>query len=284
MELIIDSEFRNLIPPMKPEEFQGLKESIVNNGYDILYPIVIWNDIIIDGHNRYSICKEFNIEFSVSEKEFDNRFEVINWIINNQLNRRSMTNEQRNYLIGKRYQEEKKEESRPKIKDNALPLITLRPTDSKIEQKLAEKYKVSPVTVRKAEKFANAIDEVANNASINPYKILGREIKATRKDIVELSKKPAEVQKEIIEKIEKKEIPNIKTALKEIEDEVIFDEIEECPEINSKDNEYSSPYDLAEKIFDVINNYKKDYDDVDLEFIKNSLEIVNENLNERVKI
>jgi hypothetical protein len=295
MELIIDSEFKNLIPPMKPEEFKGLKESIMNNGYDILYPVVIWNSIIIDGHNRYSICKEFNIEFSISEKEFNNRFEVINWIINNQLNRRSMTNEQRNYLIGKRYQEEKKEESRPKIEGNAVPLITMRPTDSKIEQKLAEKYKVSPGTVRKAEKYANAIDEVANNASINPYKILGREIKATRKDIVELSQKPADLQKEIIEKVEKKEIPNIKTALKEIEDKVIFGEIKEKLdeeqeigyseiETQENENEYSSPYDLAEKIFDMINNYKKEYGDVDLEFIKNSLEIVIENLDERVNI
>jgi len=284
MELIIDSEFENLIPPMKPEEFKGLKESIVKNGYDILYPIVIWNDIIIDGHNRYSICKEFNIEFSISEKEFDNRFEAINWIINNQLNRRSMTNEQRAYLIGKRYQEEKKEECMPRIKDDVVPLITIRPLDNIVEQKIAKKYKVSPNTVRKAEKFANAIDEVANNANINPYKILGREIKGTRKDIVELSQKPAELQKEIIEKIEKKEIPNIKTALKEIEDEVIFDEIEEYPEINANENEYSSPFDLAEKIFDVINNYKKEYDDVDMNFIKNTLEIFNENLIERVKL
>ncbi len=295
MELIIDSEFKNLIPPMKPEEFQGLKESIVSNGYDILYPIVIWNNIIIDGHNRYSICKEFNIEFSVSEKEFDNRFEVINWIISTQLNRRSMTNEQRTYLIGKRYQEEKKEEGRPKIENNVVPLVTLRPKDSKIEQKIAEKYKVSPETVRKAEKYANAIDEVANNASINPYRILGREIKATRKDIVELSQKPAEIQKEIIEKVGKKEIPNIKIALKEIEDKVIFDEIKEeldeeqeidYKEIEEQENEkqYSSSYDLAEKIFDIINNYKKEYDDVDLEFIKNTLEIVNENLNERVNV
>ncbi len=155
-------------------------------------------------------------------------------------------------------------------------MITIRPTDSKIEQKLAEKYKVSPNTVRKAEKFANAIDEVANNASINPYKILGREIRATRKDIVELSQKPAEVQKEIIEKVEKKEIPNIKIALKEIN----YKEIEE----QENEKEYSSPYYLAEKIFDIINNYKKEYDDVDLEFIKNTLEIVNENLNERVKV
>ena len=83
-------------------------------------------------------------------------------------------------------------------------MITYRLTNSKIEQKIADKYKVSPETVRKAEKFANAIDEVANNASINPYKILGREIKATRKDIVELSQKSAEVQKEIIERVRKK--------------------------------------------------------------------------------
>jgi ParB-like chromosome segregation protein Spo0J len=284
MELIIDPEFKNLIPPMKPEEFQGLIESIAKYGYDDLYPIVSWNNIIIDGHNRYLICKELNIDFSVSEKEFDNRVEVINWIINNQLNRRSMTNEQRNYLIGKRYKEEKKEECRQKIKEDVVSLITMRPLDGIVEKKIAKKYQVSPNAVRKAEKFANAIDEVANNANINPYKILGREIKGTRKDIVELSQKPAELQKEIIEKVEKKEIPNIKTALKEIGDEVIFDEIEKCTEINLKENEYSSPYDLAEKIFGLINNYKKEYNDIDLDFIKNTLEIVNENLNERVKI
>ena len=292
MELTIDSEFKNLIPPMKPEEFQGLKESILNNGYDILYPIVIWNNMIIDGHNRYSICKDLDIEFSVSEKKFNDRFEVINWIINNQLNRRSMTSEQRSYLIGKRYQEEKKEEYRPKLGNN---VVTLRPKNSIIEQRIAEKYKVSPETVRKAEKFANAIDEVANNASINPYKMLGREIKATRKDIVELSQKPAEVQKEIIEKVEKKEIPNIKIALKEIEDKVIFDEINEeldeeqetgYKEIEEQKykKEYSSPYELAEKIFDIINSYTNEYDNVNMEFIKNTLEIVNENLNERVNI
>ena len=41
---------------------------------------------------------------------------------------------------------------------------------------------------------------------------------------------------------------------------------------------------LTTKIFEIINNYKKEYDDVDLEFIKNTLEIVNENLNERVNM
>lgn len=40
---------------------------------------------------------------------FNNRGEAINWIIKNQLGRRNLSNEQRMYLIGKRYEEEKKE-------------------------------------------------------------------------------------------------------------------------------------------------------------------------------
>ena len=81
--------------------------------------------------------------------------------------------------------------------------------------------------------------------------------------------------------------------MKKIEDKVIFGEIKEeldvepeidYKEIEERENEYSSPYYLAEKIFEIINNYKKEYNDVDLEFIKNTLEIVNENLNERMNI
>ena len=78
--------------------------------------------------------------------------------------------------------------------------------------------------------------------------------------------------------------------MKEIEDKVIFDETKEEPDEEQEiyytecEKEYSSPFYLAEKILDIINNYKKEYDEVDLEFIKNALEIVNENLNERVNI
>ena len=78
-------------------------------------------------------------------------------------------------MIGKRYQEEKKA-----IGDNQYTTPTESPditngvatvtTPKKTEQKIAEQTQVSPKTVRNAEKFANAVDEVAENVGINPQR------------------------------------------------------------------------------------------------------------------
>src|SRR5690606_34536156 len=53
--LIIDNEFRNLISPQTKEEFEQLENNIIAEG-GIHDPIITWNNIIIDGHNRYDIC------------------------------------------------------------------------------------------------------------------------------------------------------------------------------------------------------------------------------------
>ena len=53
----------------------------------------------------------------------------------------------------------------------------------KTAQKIAEQSKVSHQTVKNAEKFAEAVDKVAENTGIDPQKILSGEIKATSKDI-----------------------------------------------------------------------------------------------------
>lgn len=54
------------------------------------------------------IAEQTKVHFNTSEKFFDNEHDVINWIIDNQLSRRNITEDQRAYLIGKRYKEEKK--------------------------------------------------------------------------------------------------------------------------------------------------------------------------------
>lgn len=89
-----------------------------------------------------------------------------NWIIDNQLNRRNITEDQQTYLIGKRYKEEKKEHGgdRKSIDHSDL----LKPT----AQTIAEQHKIGEATVKRAEKFANAVDKVAENTGINPQKIL----------------------------------------------------------------------------------------------------------------
>lgn len=85
----IDDEFKNLIPPLTDDEYKGLEESILKEG--CRDSLVTWNDILIDGHNRYEICVKHGIAFQTTEKDFKSRDEVLLWMINNQKSRRNLT-------------------------------------------------------------------------------------------------------------------------------------------------------------------------------------------------
>ena len=107
MELNIDYEFQSKIPPLTADELFRLQESILAEGR-LINPIVVWNGIIVDGHNRYKfISKHPEIKYDIYEKHFDDRNEAIAWICKNQLGRRNLTPEQKKYLIGKQYEAEK---------------------------------------------------------------------------------------------------------------------------------------------------------------------------------
>lgn len=107
MELRIDPEFEGKIPPLTTEEFQQLENNILADGV-VINPIIVWDGVIVDGHNRYRIVsKHPEIRFSTCEKTFADRYEVIAWICKNQLGRRNLTLEQKKYLIGKQYEAEK---------------------------------------------------------------------------------------------------------------------------------------------------------------------------------
>ena len=49
--LIVDPEYEEKIPRLSEEEFQLLEQLILEEGR-IKDPIVTWNGIIVDGHNR----------------------------------------------------------------------------------------------------------------------------------------------------------------------------------------------------------------------------------------
>jgi hypothetical protein len=90
MELKIDSEFRDLIPPLSADELLNLEQSILTEG--CRDAIQTWNGFIVDGHNRYSICSRLNLPFKVEEKEFSSRNDVCIWMIQNQFARRNLSN------------------------------------------------------------------------------------------------------------------------------------------------------------------------------------------------
>jgi N6-adenosine-specific RNA methylase IME4 len=96
MEIIIDEEFHNLIPPLHEEEFKQLEESVIKEGCrDVL---VLWGKILLDGHNRYEICSKNNIPFKTTQKEFKDRNEAKIWIIQNQFGRRNINAYQKSVL------------------------------------------------------------------------------------------------------------------------------------------------------------------------------------------
>ena len=107
INLKIDPEFQNQIPPLTDDEYKQLEENILKEG-KLLSPLIIWNNILVDGHNRYEIVQEHpEISFSTMPLPFESREEVLAWICKNQLGRRNLTPEQKYYLMGKQYEAEK---------------------------------------------------------------------------------------------------------------------------------------------------------------------------------
>jgi len=84
----IDPEFQNLVPPLTPDEFHQLEENCKKDG--ILDTLKVWHGILIDGHNRYRIAKEWDMPYATEEMLFRNRDEAKVWIANNQLGRRNI--------------------------------------------------------------------------------------------------------------------------------------------------------------------------------------------------
>ena len=81
-------ELEVLIPPLTSEEFKQLERNILEEG--IRDPLVTWNGILVDGHNRYRIAQEHDINYVTVEKEFADMNEVKEWMINNQFGRRNL--------------------------------------------------------------------------------------------------------------------------------------------------------------------------------------------------
>lgn len=97
MNITINEELRKYIDPLTENEYAALERSILDEG--CRDALVVWNDVLIDGHNRYEICCKHGVEFkTVRNTRFSSIEEVFLWMIDNQLGRRSVTDFQRGML------------------------------------------------------------------------------------------------------------------------------------------------------------------------------------------
>jgi N6-adenosine-specific RNA methylase IME4 len=92
-ELRIDPEFRGLIAALSDEERGQLEANLVADG--CRDPLVVWNGLLLDGHNRHEICARRRIPFRVVPIALPDRQAARIWIRWNQLGRRNLTDDQR---------------------------------------------------------------------------------------------------------------------------------------------------------------------------------------------
>ena len=82
-------EFKDLIPALTAEEYKQLEENCLAEG--IRDKIILWDDYIIDGHNRFKIATEHGLSYQTKTKEFESELDVKIWMIDNQDGRRNLT-------------------------------------------------------------------------------------------------------------------------------------------------------------------------------------------------
>jgi len=138
--------------------------------------------------------------------EFESREDVIIWIYANQNARRNITPEQRAYLLGRRYEAEKKKAGNPTGRNQYSEEFPHRgeiPKPSATAERIAAEVGIGKNTVERAGKFAQAVDTLAADSPTIKRKILSGEIKQPRAAIVEIAAKPEAERKEAIQRIEK---------------------------------------------------------------------------------
>lgn len=207
--LKVDPEFQGKIPPLTFEELNQLEANILRDGR-IINPIIVWQGLIVDGHNRYTIAKKHpEIPFTVHEKEFASRYEAIIWICKNQLGRRNLTPEQKKYLIGKQYEAEKcangGDRKSPAAKSGygKRNLIGAPKTCYKV----AAESGVGRTYVIEAEHYAKGLDAAEEAVPGTRQKVLSGEVKPTAAEIASVARAPPEERPALVAEICKPKSP-----------------------------------------------------------------------------
>jgi hypothetical protein len=97
MNIVINQDLKAYIDPLTPEEHEALERSLLAEG--CRDALVLWGDVLVDGHNRYGICQKHGLPFqTVQNTRFQSMQDVHLWMIDQHLGRRSVSDFQRGVL------------------------------------------------------------------------------------------------------------------------------------------------------------------------------------------
>ena len=209
-DIVIDPQFLTLIPPLSQDEKQQLERNLIE--YGCRDALVVWNNILLDGHNRFELCKKHKIDFKLHRIDLPDRNAAHDWIIMNQLGRRNLSDDWMSNLRGKIYCSRKEgrggnhgnQYTHNKVgvsnlaigqngtKPNSTSMAMGQESPSKSEAKntaeeIGKEFGVAGRTIKRDGKYANAIDQLCYNFGQHWRPII-IDSKLTRTQVIELAK------------------------------------------------------------------------------------------------
>jgi hypothetical protein len=241
LNITINDELRTYVDPLTPAEHEALERSLLTEG--CREALILWRDVLIDGHNRYAICSQHGIPFrTVQNDSFDSIEDVKLWMIDNQLARRSVTDFQRG-LMALRKKEilaarvvQKADDELQTEADQAVPFAP--PWNTR--QEVARAARVSPNTISQIERIQKAaapelveavrsgtisISSAANVASL-PREAQVAAVAGGRKELqqaarqVREQKTAARPKKETVSEDPEDQVRSLKAQVAELKDRV----------------------------------------------------------------
>jgi transcriptional regulator with XRE-family HTH domain len=154
LNITIHEELRSFVDPLTEVEYAALERSLLAEG--CRDALVLWHDVLIDGHNRYAICQKHAIPFrTVQNDSFASLEDVKLWMIDNHLARRSVSDFQRGLLAIRK----KQIFAARKAQQAETPAAVEQADDSppwNTREEIARAARVSPNTISQIERIERA--------------------------------------------------------------------------------------------------------------------------------
>ena len=97
VNIVVQEDLKTYIDPLTQDEYDSLERSLLAEG--CRDALVLWGDVLVDGHNRYGLCQKHGLPFNtVQNTRFRTIEDVHLWMIDQHLGRRSVSDFQRGVL------------------------------------------------------------------------------------------------------------------------------------------------------------------------------------------
>lgn len=185
MNITVNEELKAYIEPLTADEHEALERSLLAEG--CRDALVLWGDVLVDGHNRYGICQKHGLPFNTVQNPRLKTLEDVHlWMIDQHLGRRSVSDYQRGVLALRKREIVAERRARAQALANEA-----RPGDDAVQ----------------ADEDDASLEAAAKAAVLEPRPLQSRE------DIARAARLSSS-QVGMIEKIQKQAAPEVVAALK----------------------------------------------------------------------